>query len=332
MTRKFFMFVSGLAAGVCIFFSCSNSGGSAAAEATTPSAPAVQTPVESPAASVPGVVLSRAALWTEKEGVMNPVTQATKGDVVIWKNEVKEASRSSDKAVREYARVEFDGKDYWIQSVFVVQDALPGVITGQETVRYTRASFTALHPQGLTIPQYLIVAVHSGSEAEGFIGVSAWIEGDRPVTIKNEFIKKENISVRPEDVKAMQLYTLAADAKTEVSKREFLRNALAMGSQFSGLIEEELYGFEATAMDATDIEDVPPYEISVIRPGATVYDMPTIRGRNIGLAPKDSTVTVSGRTVQEERLNSGDAARWYRIEEPVGWVFGSYLEDNGEGR
>jgi hypothetical protein len=331
MTRKFCVFASGILLGLCVFFSsCSNSGGGGSASAVAaPPAPAAQAPVEAPAASLPAVVLSRAALWTEKEGVMHPATQAPKGDAVLWKNQVKEAPRSSDKAVREYALVEFDGKDYWIQSVFVAQDAVPGVITGDETVRYTRASLTALHPQGLTIPKYLIVAVHSGREADGFIGISAWIEGERAVSIKNEFVKKENLSARPQDVKAMQLYTLAAEAKTEVSKREFLRNALTMGSQFNDLIEEQLEGSEEAAIDT---EDVQPYEIPVIRPGATVYDRPTIKGQNVGLAPNDSFVTITARTVQEERLNSGDVARWYRIVEPSGWVFGSYLEGNGEGQ
>ncbi|MDR1625359.1 MAG: SH3 domain-containing protein [Spirochaetia bacterium] len=330
MTRKFSVFASGALLGICVLISsCSNSGGGGPAPAAAPPAPAAQVPAETPAASVPAVVLSRAALWTEKEGVMTPVTQATKGDTVIWKNEIKNAPRSSDKATREYARVEFDGKEYWIQSILAAADATPGVITGQETVRYTRASFTALHPQGLTIPQYLIVAVHSGRDADGFVGISAWIEGERALTINNEFVKKENVSTRPEDVKAMQLYTLAGDAKTEVSKRELLRNALAMGSRFNDLIEERLNSAGEAALAA---EDVPPYEVPVIRPGATVYDTPTIRGRNVGLAPNDSFVTVTARTVQEEKLNSGDTARWYKIAEPEGWVFGSYLEGNGEGQ
>jgi hypothetical protein len=324
MAKKFFALSFMLFCLCGVFSACSNSG--AAAAAPSP-APAQQAGVESSGVSLPAVVLSRAALWTEKEGVMNPGTQVIKGDTLIWKGEVKNAQRSTDKETREYARVEFDGRDYWIQSVLVATDAVPGIIVGPETVRYTRASLTATHPNGLIIPEYTIVAVHSGLDADGFTGVSAFIEGQRTTVVTKEFIKKDNVSLRQEDIKAMQLYTLALEAKNEVSKRELLRNALDLGSRFTALIEQELHG---PAENILDTEDMPPYEILVVRPGATVYDSPTIRGQNIGLAPIDSPVTVSARTVQEERLNSGDIARWYRIEEPAGWIFGSYLEGNGE--
>jgi hypothetical protein len=331
MMGKFLRPVFVLVCGLCILFSaCSNR--ESVSPAAVPAATIEPEPVEEVAPSLPAVVLSRAILWTEKEGVMapaTPATQMTKGDTLLWKGEVKNAARSTDKETREYARVEFDGKDYWIQSVLVAADAVPGVIIGQETVRYTRASFTALHPQGLTIPEYAIVAVHSSQDADGFTGVSAFIEaaGQRTVVVKNEFIKKEMVTTRMEDVRAMQLYTLSLEAKTEVSKRELLRNALDMDSRFSTLIEDELSGASGNILETEDLDS---YEVSVIRPGATVYDAPTIRGRNVGLASNGSFVIVSGRTTTEVTLNSGDSARWYRIEEPAGWIFGSYLEGGGE--
>jgi hypothetical protein len=168
--------------------------------------------------------------------------QLNKGDVIGWKNELKTAMRSTDKASREYALVELDGKDYWVQSVFAVAEAVPAVVIGEETVRYARADPRSPNPNGLTIPRYSLVAVHPGQESGLFIGVSAYLEGERPVLIKNEFIKKENVSTVKADVDGMQLYTLAREAKTDVSKRELLRSALQTGSRFNDLIEEELYG------------------------------------------------------------------------------------------
>jgi hypothetical protein len=257
---------------------------------------------------------------------MTPSTlQLNKGDVVGWKNELKTATRSTDKASREYARVEFDGKDYWVQSVFAVGDAVPAVIIGEESVRYSRADLRSPNPNGLTIPRYTLVAVHPGQESGLFIGVSAYLEGERAVLIKNEFIKKENVSTGKADVDGMQLYTLAREAKTDVSKRELLRSALGAGSRFNDLIEEELYAAEHRGEEPVD-----PYDTVVVRGGATVYDRPTIKGRNLDLAAVNSRVRVLARTIREERLNSGDSARWYKIEDPNGWIFGSYLENNGE--
>jgi hypothetical protein len=247
-----------------------------------------------------------------------------KADIIGWKNEVKTATRGTDKASREYALVELDGKDYWVQSAFAVGDAVPGVIIGEEAVRYARADLRSPNPNGLIIPVYSLVAVHTGQESGLFAGVSAYLEGDRPVLIKNEFIKKENVSTEKADVDGMQLYTLAMEAKTDVSKRELLRSALDTGSRFRDLIEAEMYAMEIAE------EPVDPYEIGVVRSGATVYDKPSIKGRNLDLAAVDSRVRVLARTLQEERLNSGDSARWYKIEDPEGWIFGSYLENNGE--
>jgi hypothetical protein len=334
MMKKFLIPASIAVCGFCILFSACQQNSASPPPAPSPQASQapVENPVEEPATGFPAVVLSRASLWTEKEGIMTtPVTQVTRGDSLVWRGEVKDAVSSTDKKTYEYAKVEFDGKEQWIRSVLAAPDATPGVIIGRETVRYTRANLTAVYRDGLTIPEYTIVAIHSSQDSDGFTGVSAFIEiaGQRTTIVKNEFIKKENVTTRPEDVKAMQLYTLALEAKSDVSKREFLRNALDMGSRFTALIEEELSGASETALET---EDLDPYEISVIRPGATVYDAPTIRGRNVGLAPNGAYVIVSARTSAEVTLNSGDTARWYKIMEPEGWVFGSYLESNGEQR
>jgi hypothetical protein len=256
---------------------------------------------------------------------MSPASlQLNKADVIGWKNEVKTAIRSTDKASREYARVELDGKDYWVQSAYAVGEAVPGVIIGEETVRYARADVRAPNPNGLIIPVYTLVAVHTAQESDLFTGVSAYLEGERTVLIKNEFIKKENVSTQKADVTGMQLYTLAREAKTDVAKRELLRSALDTGSRFGSLVEAELYAAENSE------EPVDPYDIVVVRSGATVYDKPTIKSRSLDLVAVNNPVRVLARTIREDTLNSGDSARWYRIENPDGWIFGAYLENNGE--
>jgi hypothetical protein len=316
-----------------LFISCSQgSGGDPAGNAASSAGPPseVESSAVIQAAPVPAVVLSRATLWVEKEGVMNPGTQAGKGDAVIWKNEVKNAPRSIDKETRDYARVEIDGKDYWIQSVLVASEAVPGVIIAEDTMRYSKALLTAPNSRGATIPLHSLVAVHTNQETGIFTGVSAYLDETRTV-VAGEFIKKENVTISPADVQAMQLYSLALEAKTDVLKKEYLRNALDLDSRFNDIIEQELYGFAGANITT---ESLAAYDIAVVRPGCTVYEEPAIRSRDLGPLPVGSLVTVVERTENEVRLNSGDTARWYKIIEPAGWVFGAYLDANGaaEGR
>jgi hypothetical protein len=228
-----------------LILSCSGGegGGASSSPASPPAVSAPPAPVPERPQTVPGVILSRATLWRENDGLMTPASvQVNTADIIGWRNEVKTAVRSTDKASREYALIEVDGKDYWVQSVFVAGDAVPGVIIGEEAVRYARADVRSPNPNGLVIPIYSLVAVHTGQESDLFTGVSAYyLEGERAVLIKNEFIKKENVSTQKADVDGMQLYTLARDAKTDVAKRELLRSALDTGSRFHALIEAELY-------------------------------------------------------------------------------------------
>jgi hypothetical protein len=315
-----------LVSALVVFSSCSReSGGEPAGGEVSPGTPAVET--SAPEQPVPAVILSRATLWVEKEGVMNPGgIQASRGDAVIWKNEVKNAPRSTDKETREYARVEAEGKDYWVQSVLVASEAVPGVIIAEDTVRYSKPSLSGANPRGAIIPLHYLVAVHTERETGIFSGISAYIDGERSPVVTREFIKKENVTTGPSDIQAMQLYILALEAKNDVAKKELLRNALELGSRFDDIIQRELYGAAGAALET---EVLTPYEISVVRTGGTVYEEPAIRSRDLGPLPYGGLVTVTERTVNEERLNSGDTARWYKITEPAGWVFGAYLDENG---
>jgi hypothetical protein len=99
------------------------------------------------------------------------------------------------------------------------------------------------------VPLNALVAVHPDQESDVFIGLSAYLEGERATLIKSEFVKKENVTTLKSDVDGMQLYTLAREAKNDVAKKELLRSALDTGSRFQDLVEKELYGPDDAVQD-----------------------------------------------------------------------------------
>ncbi len=189
------------------------------------------------------------ALYKEVDEVMKvQKNNANIADIVGWKNKVKEALRY-DNVKRNFALIDIDGEDYWVQTVFVASDAVPGVIIGNETILYSKPDITKATSS--IIPEYSLVAVHPDTESEIFVSISAYVDGEKPYSVEQKFIKKENVTIFYDDVQAMKLYTIANAAENEVVKRELLKNALELDSGFKYLIRKEL-GIEDESDDNYD--------------------------------------------------------------------------------
>jgi hypothetical protein len=305
---------------VCLAAACSRSAGSADAAADT-SAGAGETVSE---IRYPQAVILRAetALWAlGDDGVMNYSRKILNaGDIVGWKDEQKKALRSTDKAERDFFRVDMDGEDYWVQNYFVAPEAEPGVIVNGETVLYSRADLTAPVTSGtVTIPQYTIVAVHPDTASGLFVAVSAYLDNVNNPVIEKRFVKKENVTTAGGDVQAMKLYQMAMITKNETAKKELLKNAQAVGSRFYELIQPALDAFDPLLQMETAA--VGAWYV-VIDDNVNIRDRPGEGGSVVGRLSYDDRVEALEKTVQEETID-GVTASWYKTAE--GWVFGAFL-------
>ncbi len=222
---------------VCaVLLSCGKSGDKESVSA----APSATTSKKSGRSAV--VLLHKAGLYVEKDNKMDYKTFAPIGETVGWLDDEKEAIRSSDGKLRDFAKIKYDKKEYWINRALIGSDAQPGVIIGDTTLMYTKAD--ELTSLGKPIPALSIVAVHTGLEEDGFVPVSAYLENTDFVVVKERFIRTENVTTAPEDVRAMQLLTIINTEKNDLIKKDLLTSAKKLNSRFSNLIDEALTALE----------------------------------------------------------------------------------------
>lgn len=251
----------------------------------------------------------------------------TIGELVEWNDTVKNAVRDSDKQEREFAKITTSDGTLWIQTVFVAGEAIPGVIIGEETVLYSKPDAAA--PTGTTIPKFTIVGVHPAKESGNFAAVSAYIEGAKSPVVTERFIKKENLITSSQDVRAMQLLQIAKAEKGEVVKKELLKSALETNSSFTDLIQAELDALDPAKQEPIATESASgTYTATADK--VNVRDNPNaVSSSVLAQLAKDQAVTITEKTVEPSDVN-GVSGYWYKIAEPAGWVFSSFLTEKTE--
>jgi hypothetical protein len=303
-----------------LLFSCNGgkeaSGVETAEEAVTEEDSGAGAAVKTPWSGPNGVILATAYLWELRgDGIMYSVNKVRyAGDAVGWKDETITAKRNTDNLEREFRRIDSDGEDLWAQSYAAAGPAVPGIVLGENTLLYTRPDLAA--PASgwiLSVPQYTLAAVFPEMDMEQFIGISAYVENTG--VADRQYVKRQNISTDPSDVKSMQLYQLALDTAIGVRKRELLNNALEISGSFSVLINKELHELEGvTGVSAS---------FTVTEDNVNIRDRPDTEGEKTGTLQKGETVAAFERTNAKWQAG-GKTDYWYRTRE--GWVFGAYLK------
>jgi hypothetical protein len=251
------------------------------------------------------------------EGLMEPANKVRyAGDTVGWKDEELKAKHKSNNSERLFYRIDSDGEDLWAQEYSVAgPNTVPGVILGDTTMLYTRpdlAAPTSIAP--LSLPQFTIVAVFSDMENDQFIGVKTYLESINR-TVDRLYVKRQTVTLDPDDVKSMQLYQLALATTLGPRRRELLTNAQEISGSFGSLIDEALYdmgNFTAISENFTVTED-----------NVNVRSDPSVEGEKIGTLNKGDPVIASRRSNVRWQA-AGKTDYWYLTSE--GYVFGAFLK------
>lgn len=271
------------------------------------------------------ILINAAKLYEEKDGAMVYKTTANIGNVVKWKDSVKNAIRKSDGQEREFAQIEADNENLWIQTLFIAPQAVPGVVVGEETVLYKKAD--AASPIGRTIPKLTTVGVHSNSAEGGFVAVSAYIDGDKNPVIAKQYVKVDNIVTDASEVRSFQLYSIAMASKDAVVRKELLKSALETKSRFSDLIQGEYDKLAKPAAVASPATEAFSATFTVNIDNVNVRDRPSaVDSSVVSQLSKGAIVTAIERTVAKDTVGEA-TAHWYKIGSPSGWVFGSFLSE-----
>jgi hypothetical protein len=264
-----------------------------------------------------GVIISTAYLWElRNDGLMYSANKVRNtGDTVGWKDELIKAKRQTDNVERDFYHIDSDGEDLWVQSYAIAgPDAVPGVVLAENAVLYTRADLAAPASGSiLSLPQYTIGAVFPGMDSDQFTGISVYL--DTVGTVNKRYIKRQNISADPSDVKSMQLYQLALATTIGIRRRELLNNALEMSGSFGSLIDGALAEIETTV----EISET----FTVTDDAVSIRERADVESERLGALSKDDIVTAFERTFARWQAG-GKTDYWYRIDD--GWVFGAYLK------
>lgn len=272
-----------------------------------------------------GVVLDRAGVWElQNDGKLKWVRYINAGETVEWKDEKRTLVNTSNNKENDYYRV-YAGGDYWIRDYAVTGLARPGVVIYPDTVLYSQPDLgSPVTARIKTLHQYSIVAVHDEPAAAlqpDFVQVSAYyIHNGQYYVVNKSWVKRENVSTLPEDVKGISLYRLALVTEDPVIKRELLNNALSVSAQYMDIVRHALVEMDYPA------ESITARTFIVIYEEVYVLDVPD---ENSGVAyavlSYGDKITATARTKKKIGY-SGINDYFYKIEEPAaGWVFGAYL-------
>lgn len=222
---------------------------------------------------------------------------------------------------------------FWLRADIVVPGGTLAIVKDDETNIYREPD--KLKPTGEILSKMTIVTTYPDSES-GFRKVTTW---DEKLNKKraNIYIKAEDLSKRESDIQSIRTYFLATKLNNDVAKKTLFKTALEYkDSIFYDFIENEYNKiFESpetqTPNEETVSVDVPEFE--EIDFAATINDndvnvrtLPILESSEIitQLNIGDS-VSITGQTTDSFSVG-GISAKWYKISEPEGWVFGSYLD------
>ncbi|MDR2211262.1 MAG: hypothetical protein LBO65_07365 [Spirochaetaceae bacterium] len=285
-----------------------------------------------------GVLLTEAGLCEVRaDGKIYWKSQLNAGDTVIWTGEQQEYHRNYDNAKRSFYRVNADG-DYWVQDYAIAGPAEPGVVVASGTVLYTKPEITAVVRTGnITLPRYTLVAVFpDDNPADEFIKVSARLENTSNPPVSERYIKVQNISTDPNDIRCVKLARIAAGTENPLAKGELLRNALDIArqsryfSQISPDIEAEPVLFELEATNNLErLANGAGYIVTADT--INIRDIPSLSGNVAGTLRQGDTFWITAKTTREVTLPAPEGEDkpqgvWYRAEQ--GWIFSAYTAPN----
>ena len=312
-----------------LFFSCSRSEKTRAHEED-------EETVEASGNASLGVVLDRASVWElQSDGKLKWAHYINAGETVEWTGEKRALVNTSNNRENEYYHV-FAGGDYWIRDYAVAGPAVPGVIQYRDTVLYSQPDLGSIvTSKNKTIRRYSIVAVYEQDLAAGFSRISAhYVENAQYRVVDGLWVKTENISTHPNDVKAISLYQLALAFEDPVAalasedpvvKRELLNNALSISDTYSTLIERALIEMDY------DIESIAPRVFTVNEEQVDLLDRPNADyAKTIDWLDKGQKVTAIAKT-KNKVSRHGISDYYYKIDGYESWVFGAYLSEEKAG-
>ena len=280
------------------------------------------------------VYVPKTGLYVENdEGKMKWAAEASLGDLPYYLGEKKEAQRT-DGQKRTFFHVELNGNQYWIQDYSYEPATTPGFIAAEDVVLYKSASLTAASDE--IIPQYLPVAVyndHAKDPGSKFVKIAAYSsEFYTTWTIKEQFVKRDAVEMREENITAMYLAVVASESRNDTIRAELFQNAIEMNSGYSSEIADLQNLTEIIVKEELFMKTVAPEKINekvLIETDLYLKSIPCRRSARVLCTLKEgSSATATRKLVCSDPEDDDSEAEWLYIQskQKKGWVMAQWVK------
>jgi uncharacterized protein YgiM (DUF1202 family) len=265
------------------------------------------------------VLLNNLAFYSESGGTLKWAESLAIGDKVVLLNRTSKFKVEGKE--REYTKVRSpSAKEGWVLTPYIAAKSALGVVKADSAIVYSEprdVKITSKHISHLTI-----VAVMQEGGSAGFVKVACYDIPQNAYFTDPVFISSDDLTMADIDVNAAILYTVAMASKDQGVKKNLLTVASNKygTSLFIGKIQEAMgsggaprataaaSGRYAVNSDKVNVRSAPDEKTSQV----------------VGQLDDGDEVTVVEMTSQAYTVD-GQNARWFRVEDPAGWIFGYFL-------
>lgn len=271
------------------------------------------------------VLLNELPLWAEEFGGKLKWQEAlTIGDKVTLLNQTGKFKVEGNE--REYTKVKsLSGKEGWVRTPYIASKSSLAVVKAEKSLIYSEPRDVKITSKFLT--HMTLVAILQDGSSGAFLKIQAYDTfQDALFSADSTFVSPDDLTTSEADVNAVILYTVAAANKNATVKKNLLNviNAKYSSTMFLGKIQSVLSG--APVVNSAGKETKPAVGTFTINDNnVNVRATPdekngqVLSQLSLGYAVEVLEVTAQTYTV------GGMTGYWYRLKEPAGWVFGTFL-------
>ncbi len=274
------------------------------------------------------VILNQLGLFTESQGNLTFKESLIIGDKLIITGRVQKFK--VDKVDKDFIKVKApDGTEGWVRAPYAISKASLAVVHADPSTVYSQprdVSVTAKSISNMTI----VAVFQDGSNADwAKVNCFDAVQNIYYTEADNIFVPREDLSFSDADINSVIIYTTAMAAKSKDIRANLLKvvEKKYASSAFIDKIRAALAPGAAPASQASTKPSAPASGVYVVNDNnVNVRAAPDeTNGSVIGKLDKGTEVEVVEATTQAYTIGSLTAA-WYRIKDPAGWVYGSFLD------
>jgi hypothetical protein len=270
------------------------------------------------------VIMNQLGLYTESGGNLTLKEGLVIGDRLTIQSPVRKFK--IDKTDKEFIKVKApSGVEGWVRAPYALAKVSLAVVQADAATVYSQPRDVSVTAK--TISNMTVVAVFQDGSNAQWCKVNCYDAAQNVYYTEadNVFVPREELSFADADLNAVIIYTTAAASKNKDIRANLLKVIEKKYSSTMFLEKIRAALAPAAAGSASKPTVAASGRYLVNDDNVNVRAAPDeVGGAVVGKLGKGAEVEVVEATAQSYAI-AGLNAPWYRIKEPAGWVYGSFL-------